>query len=184
MKLRLPILALALFLISAGPAIAQTPEAKPDVPEANPEDVSSIDAITAAVYDVISGAAGEKRDWDRFRSLFRPEARLMPLGVRDGRAGMRAWTPEQYIEQAGAYLESNGFFEIEINRVQEEYGHIAHHFSTYESRNKEDDVEPFARGINSFQLMNDGSRWWIVSIFWQQESDDFPIPTSYLPDGE
>lgn len=181
MTLRIPIFVLMLFLVSTGTTQAQETSSQPEIPEANPEDVKSIDAITAAVYDVISGAAGEKRDWDRFRSLFRPEARLIPLGVRDGRAGMRAWTPEQYIEQAGSYLERVGFFEIETNRVQEQYGHIAHHFSTYESRHKEDDVEPFARGINSFQLMYDGNRWWVVNIFWQQESEDFPIPESYLP---
>jgi hypothetical protein len=45
------------------------------------------------------------------------------------------------------------------------------------------DEEPFARGINSFQLMNDGSRWWVVSIYWQGEGASNPIPTKYLPGG-
>jgi hypothetical protein len=40
--------------------------------EAITSDVESIDAIIAAAYDVISGPAGQKRDWDRERSLFYP----------------------------------------------------------------------------------------------------------------
>jgi len=36
------------------------------------------------------------------------------------------------------------------------------------------------RGINSIQLFYDGSRWWIVSIYWQQESPEYPIPEKYL----
>jgi hypothetical protein len=64
--------------------------------------------------------------------------------------------------------------------VTEEYGLIAQAFSTYESRRSAGDPEPFARGINSFQLMNDGERWWVVSVFWQGEGPDFPIPEKYI----
>ncbi len=155
-----------------------------DLPEADPADVESVDALIAAVYDVISGPAGEKRDWDRFRSLFRSEARLIPAGVDPGgEFGLRFWGVEDYISQAGAFLEERGFFESEIHRVQEEYGNIVHLFSTYDSRWKEDDPEPFTRGINSFQLVNDGSRWWVVNIFWQGESENASIPEKYLPQG-
>lgn len=155
-----------------------------DLPEANPADVESVNALIAAVYDVISGPAGEKRDWDRFRSLFRPEAKLIPTGVApSGEVGLRFWGVEEYITLAGARLEERGFFESEVHRVQEEYGNIVHLFSTYDSRWKEDDPEPFTRGINSFQLVNDGSRWWVVNIFWQGESPNASIPEKYLPQG-
>ena len=73
------------LLLVAGfpaPATAQVGEGG-NVP-ADPEDVASVDAIVAAVYDVISGPAGEARDWDRFRSLFLPGARLIPVGVQPG----------------------------------------------------------------------------------------------------
>ena len=43
------------------------------------------------------------------------------------------------------------------------------------------DEKPFMRGINSMQLMNDGVRWWIINIYWMQESKDNPIPERYLP---
>jgi hypothetical protein len=54
-------------------------------------------------------------------------------------------------------------------------------FSTYESYRSEADEEPFARGINSIQLLNDGSRWWIINIYWTAESKNNPIPVEYLP---
>jgi len=149
--------------------------------DADPADVGSIDAIVTAVYDVISGEAGEARDWDRWRTLFIPEARLIPVVVaQDGSAAPRVMTPEDYVTRSGAFLEENGFFEIEVSRTQESFGQIAHLFSTYESRRTEADAEPFARGINSFQLMNDGSRWWVVSIMWDSERPGNPIPEKYL----
>jgi hypothetical protein len=81
---------------------------------------------------------------------------------------------------SGKYLEENGFFEKEVARRVESFGNIAHVFSTYESRHKADDAQPFARGINSIQLMNDGKRWWIVTVFWQGEDKSNPLPDKYL----
>ena len=151
------------------------------VPPADPADVQSIDAIILAVYDVISGAAGEERDWDRMRSLFAPQARLIPSRRRQsGGFGHRMMALEDYISTSGSFLVENGFFEVEIHRVTEEFGNIAHSFSTYESRNKAEDPDPFVRGINSFQLLNDGERWWILNIFWTDERTA-PIPKKYLP---
>jgi len=151
--------------------------------EADPVDVESIDAIVAAVYDVISGDAGEARDWDRWHSLFAEGATLSAV-VASGDGYRRViMTPEGYVERNGASLERDGFVESEINRVTEGYGMIAHAFSTYESYRSRADDEPFARGINSFQLMNDGSRWWVVSVYWQGEGATNPIPARYLPGG-
>jgi hypothetical protein len=148
---------------------------------ADPVDVSSIDAIIGAVYDVISGEAGEARDWDRWHSLFAVGATLSAV-TRGPDGGVRRvrMTPESYEQGSGPILERDGFFEREIGRVTEEYGLIAHAFSTYESRRSASDPEPFTRGINSFQLMNDGERWWVVSVFWQGEGPDFPIPEKYI----
>lgn len=147
----------------------------------NIADVSSVDAIVASLYNVISGPAGEKRNWDRMRTLFIQEGKLMATGKRpDGTMGKRVMTVEDYISIAGPSLEKDGFFEKEIGRKLEQYGSVVHLFSTYESRRKEDDAKPFMRGINSIQLWFDGKRWWIVSIFWQGETPDNPIPGKYL----
>ena len=89
-------------------------------------------------------------------------------------------TPDEYATATGSNLERNGFFEREISRRTENFGSIAHLFSTYESRHAKDEEKPFARGINSIQLMNDGKRWWIVTVFWQGEDEKNPLPAEYL----
>ena len=167
------LLVAVLGLAAPEPVSAQTPEA-------NPADVASIDAVMKALYDVISGPAGQSRDWDRMRSLFIPEAQLVPTGTNpEGGHAYRVISVEDYITGAGPRLEKDGFFEKEIHRVTEQYGNIAHSFSTYESFRTAEDTEPFMRGINSFQLMFDGDRWWIVSVYWQGESPAAPIPDKY-----
>lgn len=93
---------------------------------------------------------------------------------------MRAWTPEQYIAMAGASLERDGFFEREIGRKQERFGNIVHVMSAYDSKRTLADATPFARGINSIQLWYDGQRWWVVTVYWQAEDDQSPIPPEYL----
>ena len=164
-----------------------SPEARASVPAgsqevaADPADVESVDAIVSAVYDVISGPAGEARDWDRWRPLFIPEARLIAVGRTPDVANRhRVMTPEDYVQSSGPFLEQNGFFEEEIGRTQEEFGPVVHLFSAYQSKRTLEDEEPFARGINSFQLFHDGSRWWVVSVYWQAEGPDFPIPDRYV----
>jgi len=146
-------------------------------------DFSSIDAIIAAVYDGISGPAGRKRDWERERSLFYPGARLIPTSKPDksGDLAPQMLDLDGFIARVEPYFAENGFYEKEVARRLEQFGQIAHVWSTYESRHNPDDPEPFMRGINSIQLFNDGRRWWIVSIYWQQESDVDPIPEKYLP---
>ncbi len=180
------ILAIALSLGFLQSAFAQQTETKTPMKEANPADVASIDAIMKAVYDVISGDAGQKRDWDRFRTLFHKDARLIPSGKNKdtGIVGARALTPEDYITRASANMEKDGFFEREIARKTDIYGNIAQVFSTYESFHKKDDKTPFARGINSFQLLNDGKRWWVITIYWQGETPENPIPKQYLKNGK
>ncbi|MEQ8955275.1 MAG: hypothetical protein RL120_14180 [Gammaproteobacteria bacterium] len=143
-------------------------------------DVASIDAILAATYASISGAAGEQRDWDRFRNLFAPEATLSAVvEIEPGKFARRVMTPESYVRDIGPDLTRTGFYENEIHRVTEQFGQIAHAFSSYESRRTLQDDAPFARGINSFQLLHDGERWFVVSIYWQAEGENRPIPTKY-----
>lgn len=144
-------------------------------------DVKSVDAIIAALYNVISGPAGQPRDWNRMRSLFLPEGKLVATGQRpNGELVKRVMTVQDYITNSGPVLEKNGFFEKELSRKQQVYGHIAHCFSTYESKRALSDPQPFMRGINSIQLYYDGKRWWILSVFWQSETKELPIPEEYL----
>lgn len=172
---------LAVFVLGTV-SLAQPSMPSPTPRAADPKDVGSIDAIMKAVYASISGDAGQKRDWDRFRSLFHKDARLIPTGknTQTGVFGGRALTPDEYIKQAEPYFMKEGFYETEKARRVDQYGNIAQVFSTYESRHAPSDKIPFMRGINSFQLLNDGTRWWVLTIYWQHETPDNPIPKKYL----
>lgn len=174
-------LALALALCCllsavAAPTSAQQVPPSERVPTPAPADVATIDGVLAAVYASISGPAGQPRDWDRFRSVMHPEARLIPTGpTGSGARAATILTVDDYVERAGASLQANGFFENEIGRRTDRYGSVVHLLSAYESL-RTADGEPFDRGVNSFQLFWDGERWWVMTIFWEAESPDNPIP--------
>jgi hypothetical protein len=170
LRSRVALFAVALLWISA-PAAAQ---------QADKDDVESVDAIIEALYDVISGDEGDSRDWDRFHSLFLPGADLVPtLVTPDSSIRHVVWTPEQYVEHNSEALEQIGFHETEVSRTTEEFGNLAHVFSTYESRSGRDG-EVFQRGINSIQLLWNGERWFVVNIAWDQEREGNKIPERYL----
>jgi hypothetical protein len=174
----------------AAEAAAQTAAPQPQpvpadpfagLPAARPHDAGSIDQIVSALYDVISGDAGVKRDWNRFRSLFHPGARMIPTGksATSGKIAARMLTAEDYVQRTGPLLERDGFHEQELNRRVDSFGNIAQVFSSYEARHKLSDAKPFLRGINSIQLFNDGSRWWVTSITWSQETPEHPLPREF-----
>lgn len=176
------LIVVALVFVFSAVTIAQPPTASPTPRAADPKDVGSLDSIVKAVYDVISGDAGKARDWDRFRTLFHKDAKLIPTGKnpQTNVTGARFLTPEEYITRSGPVLERDGFHERELARHVDQYGNIAQVFSTYHAFRKADEKTPFLRGINSFQLLNDGTRWWVISIYWQAETPDNLIPKMYL----
>jgi hypothetical protein len=187
--MRLPWIALGLLVASplAGSAQEKKQAAEPQKqesaawPAANGKDVASLDTMVAAVYDVISGPPGE-RDWNRFRSLFVPEGRLVPIQKKpDGSFGHRILAVEDYVKGASDYFKKEAFFEREIARRTEQFGQLAVVFTTYASRHSADmNEKPFARGINSMTFYNDGKRWYCLSIIWDSERPDNPIPDKYL----
>jgi hypothetical protein len=167
-------LGVLLVTVWLGPAAWAQPATGPRA-----SDTTSPDAIIAALYDVISGPAGQARDWDRFRGLFAPGARLIPAAPRQDGSIPVALSPDEYIKRANDAL-LKGFFEREVSKKVDGFGTILHVFSTYESKRAAADEKPFARGINSIQLMQHGGRWWIVTVLWDQERPDNPIPARYL----
>lgn len=145
------------------------------VPAPKPDDVKSLDAIMHAVYDVISGPAGP-RDWNRFRSLFLPQARFTQVGkAPDGSTFVMTWGVEDFVRDGTQYFSQEGFYENAIVNRPESFGNMTQVLSSYESRHKLGE-KPFQRGVNSFQLLNNGKRWWVVSILWDSERPDNPLP--------
>jgi hypothetical protein len=150
-----------------------------------PSDVGSIDPVVAVLYDVISGPAGQRRNWDRLRALFYPGARLLRTVVSpEGKVEMAAMDVEGFIAVADPFFQAQGFFEHEVARRIDQFGHIAQVFSTYEAAADPDGREPLGRGINSIQLWSDGQRWWVMNLLWDDERPGNPIPPGLLPKEE
>lgn len=149
---------------------------------ADPNDILSIDGIMGALYSSISGPVATTRNWNRLRTLYIPEAKLIAVTRRrpDSTMGKRVISLEDYIKIVGPQMEKDGFYEQEIGRTTQLFGNMAHVFSAYETKHTETDLKSFSRGINSLQLFNDGKRWWILSVYWQSESAEIPIPAEYL----
>jgi hypothetical protein len=179
------VLASAIVLRTSAPlAQAQTAAnaAHVEVPtiDPRPEDVGSLDGILAAYYDVISGPAGQPRQWSRDRTLYVPEIRFVSMSMgKDGKPVARTMTHQQFVDASDKSLQG-GFYEKEIHRETQRFGNIAHVFSTYESRTQADGPI-IARGINSIQAYWDGKRWWITNAIWDEERADNPLPAEYLP---
>jgi hypothetical protein len=132
------------------------------------------------MYDTISGPAGP-RNWYRERSLFVEGARMIPIGKRAHKDGeFEIMSLDEWIEDAEHFFEKNDFYETEIMRQVYRYGNLMQVFSTYEARNSLDGP-PIARGINSIQLVHQEDRWWIVTVMWDNETRENPIPEEFLP---
>ena len=147
-------------------------------PLARPADTDSIESTIKAVYEVISGPAGP-RNWNRFRSLFAEGGRLIAMRTTAEGTVPNLMTPDDYVQRTTANFEKNGFFETAVAQRVETFGAIAHVFSTYESRRAPGE-KPFARGINSFQLIRQGNAWKVMTILWDSEREGNPIPEKYL----
>ena len=172
-------------LISLVLAITVTPQnptnTAPTAPPADKRDVGSIDAIIAALYDVISGPANQHRNWERMTSLFAPGALMGAVFEnRQKQLVHRSFSLPEYIRLSSPIMLKDGFFEHEIGRKTERFGNIAQVFSAYESRFKKEDAKPFERGINSIQLAFDGTKWQVVSILWEGERPGLQIPREFL----
>jgi hypothetical protein len=176
---------------SAPPPLVGTLAGHTDWPAAkNPGDVDTVDHLVASLYDVVSGPAGQ-RDWDRFRALFVPDGRLawiVPESAATKDAPARKGdavflTPDMFMQQNDPYFKTNGFFERSIVKRVEEFGNLVEVWSTKESRDAKDDVQPSSRGIDSFQIVHAHGRFWIASLIFDDERPGVTLPEKYLPPG-
>lgn len=145
-----------------------------------PDDVKSAQSIIDAYYDVISGPIGEKRDFDRFRSLFHPEARFVYSywNADHSQASTMVMNTEEFIGKLG-YLDAKGFYEHEITNVTHTFGSVTQVFSSYRFTTEDKSI-PDGAGITSYELFYDGNRYWILSMFWQAENAVDKIPAKFL----
>ncbi|MFT4154368.1 hypothetical protein [Parafilimonas sp.] len=165
-----------LFILLAGKTFSQD--------QSHTANVSTVDGIIHALYDVISGPVGEERDWDTFRSLFAPDARMYIAvpGKNGGVSSLQSITPDEYITRNQTRLPDIGFNEDELYRITNTYGAGSQVFSTYESHyTNKDGEQEITKGINNIQLYFDGTRYYIASIFWDANAKNIEVPERYLP---
>ena len=144
----------------------------------NAADLAGIDRAIRGVYEVISGPPGQKRDFDRMRTLFAPGATLKAIGPR----GLRGGSLEDYISRNAEILEKEGFTERELGRRVELWGGLATAWSAYDGRTANGSFHE--RGINSIQLVKVGGKWVVASILWQEETPDNPLPAALIKESK
>jgi hypothetical protein len=143
-------------------------------PQPSKADLSGIDQAIRGVYEVISGPPGQKRDFDKMRSMFAPGATLKAIGPK----GLRGGSLEDYIDRNSAILEKEGFTERELGRRVELWGGLATAWSAYDGRTANGSFHE--RGINSFQLVKIDGKWLVASILWQEETPENPLPANLI----
>jgi hypothetical protein len=151
-------------------------------PVAPVDDVTTIDGIVRAFYDVVSGPAGEAPDRARDEFLHLPGAFIGLSGLGPERQPvLTTMHLEGYHRRFGG-VRAAPFYEWEIHRIVERFGNIAQVWTTYVVSNSPGGPVA-ARGVNAMHLYHDGSRWWIAGWVDERERPDQPIPARYLPAG-
>jgi hypothetical protein len=184
-RLTFPVALFALLFASA--LQAQTSSAQTPAPASCPS-TATLDDLIKAIDAAVSGPASQDRTC--FRALFLPDARLIPIRIApDGTATPRILTVDDWIslvaKRGGAVLS-----EHQIKVKAETWDHMAHLWSTYETRitpdgnpsnGKVTEGQSMDRGINSIQAIFDGKQWHIIQIIWQAQTPTNPVPEKYLP---
>ena len=130
------------------------------------QETQTVEAVIATMYQLISGRTTDARDWNAWKALHAPGARLIPIESEDdGSRVARIMTPDEFAESRSKFFLQHDFFEWETEREERRYGQLAHAWSTYEAAH-EPGGRVIRKGVNSFQLWNDGNRWWILSAAW------------------
>jgi hypothetical protein len=156
-------------------------DARADDSAHSASDETAIDRLLQELYEVISFVEGGEPDWQRMATLFSPHARITRI------------TPEAtdyydlrgFQDMAKEMLELGiftSFHERELVRSQRIFGGFAHVLSAYETKQGESAKEPFARGVNSLQLIREPDGWRVLSLLWDEEGPDMPLVLEQLFD--
>ncbi|MFC2114183.1 hypothetical protein ACFLRI_02425 [Bacteroidota bacterium] len=152
---------------------------KKKIKEENKQKFESLDQTTKELLEIISGNAGENRDWERFRELFLPNAVLTAVIYSNDSVTKRSFTVDQYIQFFQTTFQEEDFVKIELHKQFDIFGNIAQVFQTYGTSTSHK-ANKSQRGINSIQLIYLDKKWRIVSVLWDVETSKSRIPSIYL----
>ena len=140
------------------------------------ENVQSLESIVTNYYNVVSGPEGFKYDPKADNFFHAPNAIITRFNENNDFQRHNLSKEQESLREPYA----EGFYEVEIHRITEEYENIAHVWSTYEMRNSPNS-EAFMRGVNSISFYFKSGRWFISSWSTQYEGAN-KLPTKYLPE--
>lgn len=116
-------------------------------------------------YSIISGNKGDKRDWEKFRSLFLSEdSSLAPIKFNGEN---KSFNVNTFIVRQNNFLSNNDFYEYGLNFKIEVFGNIAHVYSEYEAKRKKEDLDLIKQGVTLVHMVKDKQVWKIHSMLWQ-----------------
>lgn len=144
-------------------------------------DGDTIGDLMAAFYSTISGGDGEQ-DWARGANLFHPDAHMVRTRIEQGQPRAWVFNHDAYVTSTRAILAGRSFYEMETARETVQFGQIAQVFSTYEAREAPDSDVLLFRGVNMVHLWHDGTRWWIMSVIWDNEREGVTLPARWIAD--
>jgi hypothetical protein len=172
-------LALFFFVFFAMAPALFAQQSAPSAPsnKSNCPPSTTLEELTKALDDAVSGPAGKDRTC--LRQLLLPEARLTPIRKGDdGTFAPAILTLDDWINAVA--VRGGEFYEQQIKVQSETYGHFAHLWSTYVIRPTPDGKATMT-GINSVQAVFDGKRWRVLSVLWEPDTTAGPVPEKYLP---
>lgn len=179
MSVIIKVVVILMSILSGKIALAAQAEvvSQPFCGSANPSQAHDLSGITKVLYKIVSGKAGEEKNWDLMRTLFAPNSTITPIFHNGTGHSVSAMSVEDFISLNKRIFANINFFETEVKAKVFHYGNTATILSQYESR-EEIGAEPYSTGVNSFQLVNDGIRWCVISVTW--DSDKGPLPSGHF----
>ena len=127
--------------------------------------------LTHRLYEVVS-ASPQERDWEGIRELYHPRATLVRTGIgEDGQPFVLAMTFDEYVDNATKLLDGVEFSEVEVSQEVTVFGNVARLASIYEYTFQSAEVSRHGRGVNFFNLVNEGDGWKVMNIVWDNERE-------------
>jgi hypothetical protein len=164
-----------LILCANAPVSAQTPSGGV---------LESPESLVRHVYDLVTFDGGQTPDWDTVRSMFIEDAVIV---LRTSRDSTTVFSVNGFVDDFVAFAERadvrrSGFKENVVRIEAMEFGEMAHVLVLYEASIPGSERSP-QQGVDSFQLIKRGGRWWIVSITNEIPTADRPIPEALREGG-
>jgi hypothetical protein len=141
--------------------------------------IHALDETLREMYAVISFPEGGEPDWEEMKRVFHRQARFTRITPE----GIDYFDLQSFQAMAMEMLDRGvytAFFEEEIARRMQIFGSMAHVLSAYQTKRSADAASYLARGVNSIQLLWEGSSWRVLSLLWDEALPGNPLDIDQL----